>query len=103
MCELLARQAKLPPDQLFTAGLLSLLDAILDRPLHEILQQLNIAPLIHEALEGGTSAAGKIIDTARNQNRGDLHKVSGAGFDAQAIFVAWFESVRWADEVISKI
>ena len=103
MCELLARQASLPPDQLFTAGLFSLLDAILDRPLHEIIDQLNVAPLIREALAGGPTQGAKIVDIARHQNRGDLQRVGGAGFGAQQVFMAWFEAVRWADAIIATI
>ena len=101
MSELLAKQDKLAPDQLFTAGLLSLLDAILDRPLAEVMKQLNVGPLIHEALEGGDNPASRIVDTVRLQNRGDIHMITG--HDAQKVFVAWFEAVRWADDVIAKI
>src|SRR5262249_36945518 len=54
MCELLAKSATVPADEMFTAGLLSLLDAILDRPLPEILEQLPISPLVREALQGGS-------------------------------------------------
>ncbi|HEY1817798.1 MAG TPA: HDOD domain-containing protein [Kofleriaceae bacterium] len=101
MCEELAKHAKLATDQLFTAGLLSLLDAVLDRPLHEILAQMQITPLVREALEG-TGAAAKIVDTARHQARGELRS-NVAGLPAQAVFVAWYEAIRWADDVIAKI
>ncbi|HEY3801912.1 MAG TPA: HDOD domain-containing protein [Kofleriaceae bacterium] len=101
MCEELAKHAKLATDQLFTAGLLSLLDAVLDRPLHEILAQMQITPLVREALEG-TGAAANIVDTARHQARGELRS-NATGLPAQAIFVAWYEAIRWADDVIAKI
>jgi c-di-GMP phosphodiesterase len=103
MCEALAKHAHLASDQLFTAGLFSLLDAVLDRPLHDIIAQLTIAPLVREALEGGVSPAAKIVDTVRHQNRGELQTVRDAGFPAQTVFVAWFEAIRWADDVIAKI
>ena len=80
MAEGLARHVKLPSDQLFTAGLLSLLDAILDRPLGEVLKELAVAPIVRQALEGGGSAPGKLLDTVRHQNRGDLSNVRGSGF-----------------------
>jgi c-di-GMP phosphodiesterase len=101
MCEALAKHEHLATDQLFTAGLLSLLDAVLDRPLHEILAQMQIAPLVREALEGDGAAA-KIVDTARQQARGDLRRTSGS-LPAQTVFVAWYEAIRWADDVIAKI
>ena len=104
MCELLARNATVPSDEMFTAGLLSLLDAILDRPLPEILDQLPLSPLIREALvSGGTTRPAKIVETVRHQNRGDLALLASAGFSAQAVFMAWFEAVRWSDDIINRM
>ncbi|HMG24861.1 MAG TPA: HDOD domain-containing protein [Kofleriaceae bacterium] len=100
MCELLARNATIPADEMFTAGLLSLLDAILDRPLPEILEQLPLTALVKEALQGGASRPARIVDTARHQNRGDLVSLAGTGFTAQAVFMSWYDAVRWADDII---
>jgi EAL and modified HD-GYP domain-containing signal transduction protein len=103
MCELLARTATVPTDEMFTAGLLSLLDAILDRPLPEILDQLPLSPLVREALQGGASQPARIVETVRHQNRGDLASLAAAGFSAQAVFVAWYDAVRWADDIIGRL
>jgi EAL and modified HD-GYP domain-containing signal transduction protein len=89
---------------MFTAGLLSLLDAILDRPLPEILDQLPLTPLVREALlQGGTSRPARIVETVRHQNRGDMTSLAAAGFSAQAVFVAWFDAVRWAEDIMSRL
>jgi EAL and modified HD-GYP domain-containing signal transduction protein len=104
MCELLARSATVSPDEMFTAGLLSLLDAILDRPLPEILDQLPLTPLVREALlQGGTSPPARIVETVRHQNRGDMVSLATAGFSAQAVFVAWFDAVRWAADIMARL
>lgn len=104
MCEVLARSATVPADEMFTAGLLSLLDAILDRPLQEILEQMPLSPLVREALAtNGTTKPAKILETVRHQNRGDLALLASAGFSAQAVFMAWYEAVRWSDEIIGKM
>jgi hypothetical protein len=29
--------------------------------------------------------------------------LSTTGFSAQAVFVAWYDAVRWSDEIISRI
>jgi EAL and modified HD-GYP domain-containing signal transduction protein len=101
MCELLARSATMPTDEMFTAGLLSLLDAILDRPLPEILDQLPLTALVREALQqGGSTRPARILETVRHQNRGDLASLTAAGFTAQAVFMAWYDAVRWADDII---
>jgi c-di-GMP phosphodiesterase len=103
MCELLAREATVPTDEMFTAGLLSLLDAILDRPLPEILEQLPVSPLVREALKGGSSPPARILDTVRHQNRGDLRSLSAVGFSAQQVFMAWYDAVRWSDDIIGRM
>jgi c-di-GMP phosphodiesterase len=103
MCELLARNATIPADEMFTAGLLSLLDAILDRPLGEIISQLPLSALVREALQGGASRPARIVDTARHQNRGDLSSLAGTGFTAQAVFMAWYEAVRWSDDIMRRL
>jgi EAL and modified HD-GYP domain-containing signal transduction protein len=105
MCEALARGGGLPPDQLFTAGLLSLVDAVLDRPLDEVLAQLPLTPLIRDALAGDPVASlpARIVDVARAQDRGDFARVAATGFSASAVFVAWFEAIRWADELIASM
>jgi EAL and modified HD-GYP domain-containing signal transduction protein len=104
MCESLARSAVVAPDEMFTAGLLSLLDAILDRPLPEILDQLPLTPLVREALlQGGTSRPARIVETVRHQNRGDMLSLAATGFSAQAVFVAWFDAVRWAEDIMSRL
>jgi len=103
MCELLARNATIPADEMFTAGLLSLLDAILDRPLEEIISQLPLTALVKEALQGGASRPARIVDTARHQNRGDLSSLAGTGFSAQAVFMAWYDAVRWADDIMRRL
>ena len=103
MCELLARSTTVPSDEMFTAGLLSLLDAILDRPLLEILDQLPLTPLVREALLEGNSRPARIVETVRHQNRGDLALLSAAGFSAQAVFMAWYDAVRWSDDIIARM
>ncbi|HET7504369.1 MAG TPA: HDOD domain-containing protein [Kofleriaceae bacterium] len=104
MCELLARTSTVAPDEMFTAGLLSLLDAILDRPLPEILAQLPVTPLVRDALlAGGTSPPSRIVETVRHQNRGDMSALASAGFSAQAVFLAWYDAVRWADDIMSRL
>jgi EAL and modified HD-GYP domain-containing signal transduction protein len=104
MCELLARSATVPADEMFTAGLLSLLDAILDRPLPEILEQIPVTTLVRDALlPGGSSPPARIVETVRHQSRGDLSSLSSAGFSAQAVFMAWYDAVRWADDIIKRM
>ncbi|HWO21412.1 MAG TPA: HDOD domain-containing protein [Kofleriaceae bacterium] len=105
MCEALARCAELPPDQLFTAGLLSLVDAMLDRPLADVLDQLPVTPLIRGALAGDLASgpAARILAAARGQDRGDLASVAASGLPPSAVLAAWFEAICWADDLIATL
>ncbi len=101
MCELLARNTNLPTAELFTAGLLSLIDGILDQPLAEILRTLPITPTIDQALLGSrTTPAARILDAARHQDRGELDQIATTGLPSQRVFTAWFEAIQWTDELM---
>ncbi|MEJ7602239.1 MAG: HDOD domain-containing protein [Kofleriaceae bacterium] len=101
MCEALARDIRAPADQLFTAGLLSLLDAILDQPIQTILAELPVTQLIHDLVTGKPAGdCSRVVAAARAQDRGDLRSAAAAGFPAQSVFVAWYEAVRWTDELV---
>lgn len=100
-CELLARSHGLPPGELFTAGLLSLVDAILDRTLKEILHDLPITSTISEALLGDpTGHAARIVEAARLQDRGHLAEVAATGLRPDEVFTAWYDAIAWTDALI---
>ncbi|HVV81630.1 MAG TPA: HDOD domain-containing protein [Kofleriaceae bacterium] len=103
-CELLARRAGQPPGELFTAGLLSLIDGILDRPLAEVLADLSVTSTISGALAGdGTTAAARIVEAARRHDRGELEEVAETGLAPGDVFTAWFESIQWVDQVMAAL
>ena len=73
MCEALggARNAA-DANQLFTAGMLSVLDALLNRPMNELVTELALARPLGEALCGnGTSSLGQTLQRAIAYERGD--------------------------------
>ncbi len=101
-CELLARGTGMPPGELFTAGLLSLIDGILDRPLADVLGELPITPTIRAALLGDRgSPAGRILEAARHHDRGELERVGATGLAPPEVFAAWFDAIQWADRLIA--
>ncbi|NVB83783.1 MAG: HDOD domain-containing protein [Kofleriaceae bacterium] len=101
LCESLARMTKLPADELFTAGLLSLLDALVDQPLATIVEQLPVTDLIRDVvLARRDDAPARILAVARAQSRGDFDTVASAGYTPQTISTVWYDAVRWADEIV---
>ncbi len=73
ICEALAAKAG-KPDQaqdLFLMGMFSLIDAIMDRPLDDILRDVPIAPGLKDALLGKTNWHRKILDVVLNHEKAD--------------------------------
>jgi c-di-GMP-related signal transduction protein len=92
----------------FLAGMFSLLDAILRRPLGEILSELNIGRSIRKALLGTGEADDSlscVLAIVKSWELGDFHAVDAA---ARAIHLSpdelnssWLRSLSWVDTVHS--
>ena len=81
------------------------MDAILDQPLDAILDKLPVTQLIRDVVSGkDVGEPARVVMAARAQDRGDFDTVSQAGgFPPHAVFVAWYEAIRWADELIGTL
>ena len=77
-CEELGNEMALPdrPADLFLIGLLSLLDAMLDRPLPEIVSAMSLSEEIHTALLGGDSLLSEVLQLASSYDRADWYRVT---------------------------
>jgi c-di-GMP-related signal transduction protein len=77
-CELLAPLAGMPghASDLFLMGLLSVMDAILDKPLDSILADLPVRREIKEALQAQTGLYWQLLEIATAHERADWEKVS---------------------------
>lgn len=79
-CEAISHPIGIPaqsPD-LFLMGLLSVTDAILDRPMKEVLSNLPVSTEIRTALCGGTNRLRDVYDTLLAYERADWQGVSSA-------------------------
>lgn len=100
-CEQLAgSSSQTSRPEAFTVGLLSLLDAILDIPMHVILEQLNLEENLRQALVGRLGELGKllIITQAFESCQWQVHEdtLASMGIEPQAALGAYWESVRHA-------
>jgi len=68
--ELAKRMQVSNPDSYFTAGMLSILDALLDRPMAEILEKLPLSNEIHAALIEKRGSMGRVVDCVLNYEQG---------------------------------
>ena len=104
MCEFLARELGLPsPDSYFTVGLFSLLDALLDRPMDEVLSALPLAEELAEALLKKEGEAGEILGCVIAQEQNDLEAIEQLGFDPEVVNPCWVRAVEWAREACTVV
>ena len=86
----------------FLAGLFSLLDAIVLRPLDELLDELVVSDGTRMALLGGACRQRTILDLVMAYERGDWASVStlaGAlGLDERRLPGMYAEALRWANQ-----
>jgi c-di-GMP-related signal transduction protein len=109
-CEVIAQTAKLPVGDVdpFLLGMFSLLDAILQRPLAGILDDLNISRSIRDALLGATperDPLSLLLAIVKSYEVGDWQKVASAartiGLSADTLSACYLDALSWVDRVSS--
>jgi EAL and modified HD-GYP domain-containing signal transduction protein len=103
MCELLAAgRDDVAADEMFTIGLLSLADALLDAPLERVVAELPLADRVVDALLLREGPAGAILDAVTSYEIGSfgaqsvLEHGEGAG-------AAYLDALRWAQDTVNEI
>lgn len=100
LCELLARTTHEPnPATHFMVGLLSGLDAVMNRPMPEVLKELPIETAVAEALIGREGALGRTLAAVERLEAGafDAFALERVGLD-QACEL-YREAVQWAADI----
>jgi len=109
-CEVIARSAQLSvgDSDPFLLGMFSLLDAILQRPLQRILDELNIGRSLRNALLGTGGEADPlslVLRIVKSHELADFHDVEAAarviGLSAEALSTCYFQSLSWVETVFS--
>jgi len=106
-CELLAQASGQGlEDQAFLLGLFSLLDALLDRPLDEVLKEVGLAPELDSVLRGQASedtilnTIYRLVRSYESADWDEVERLSGRlGAPADLIGAAYCEALPWADEI----
>lgn len=105
VCELLATKAELKaePSQAFLMGMFSLLDALLDKPLSQLLTQLPLSNELKLALSCGQGELGYLLNAIKHYEKAEWDKVnyySNLLGISEALFATqYIESVKWCDEL----
>jgi EAL and modified HD-GYP domain-containing signal transduction protein len=98
MCEKLAEAVKIShPERCFLVGLFSVLDAIFDRPLQEIISALPLAPNIVTALLQHDGPLGSLLRCVLAYEQRDWSAAQNAvQLDSEAIAHIYKEAVMWS-------
>lgn len=98
MCELLSvTDANIDSNQAFTAGLFSLLDAMLDLPMENLLDQMPLSMPIKLALLNREGALGALLDNAIRYERGEWDGLAQRDTVSIDYNSAYLAAVSWAD------
>lgn len=109
-CEALARQAGLSKEECdpFLTGMFSLLDAILQKPLPEILDELNVGQHIRNALIGPANQNDPLslaLRIVKSYERADFEAAGAAaqslGLPTEALNTCYLESLHWVESFLA--
>lgn len=93
------------PSELFTLGLFSLIDAILDQPMEAIMGDLPLKQEIREALVEGKGEMVNYLKLAENYEKGNWDKVSEAvavlGKDEEKLPELFIQACKWSHNFAS--
>lgn len=105
MCELLAEQTghRAEREQYFTCGLFSVLDALMDRPLSELLDELPLSEHIKLAVNEYQGELGHLLQQVIDYERGDWEALRESGISTQEYRRCYLEAVVWSDESMAAL
>lgn len=107
LCERMGDLARsgVESSELFTLGLFSLIDAILDAAMDKLMATLPLSEAIKSALVGGTGELTPFLDLVLAYETGDWNSVSrvssGLRLDEKLIPGMYLDAVGWADSLSS--
>ena len=97
MCELLAAALGYEDgDVFFTAGLLSVLDALLDLPMSDVLKHLTLSDELNRALLKREGRVGRVLHSVLSYESQQWDDVPLDGLSCHEIKDAYIESLAWA-------
>lgn len=103
MCELLENTKGKNNGQMFTVGLFSLLDALMDIPMVDLLDELVLSTSIKFALLDYEGENGEILLNVILYEQGQWIDLMKHGVDTKAYFSCYMDAVKWADSTIESL
>lgn len=101
-CELAAEKFGLNPSNAFLMGMLSGMDALLNLPLEDVMDQLSISEEMTTALLNHEGDMGTLLDEVIHFMLGEWDEI-GSNSECEIIASAYQESIRWALETMQDL
>jgi EAL and modified HD-GYP domain-containing signal transduction protein len=105
-CELLAPLCREDASGAFIVGIMSLMDAILNRPMEAVISQLPLTAECKSALRGDANTLGNLLRVATWCERGAWEEISAfaceSGIPEATILNIHRNACRWADEILQE-
>ncbi|MFW2374205.1 MAG: EAL and HDOD domain-containing protein [Gammaproteobacteria bacterium] len=104
MCELLAE--KYQPDikhQMFIIGLFSVLDALMDMPMVDLLDSITLSAPVKLALLDKTGRHGEIYQQVLLYEHSEWDQLNNDGFNQHDLMMHYLQAVNWADSHIQAL
>jgi EAL and modified HD-GYP domain-containing signal transduction protein len=99
MCEIISNHLNIKHDSVFIIGLFSALDALLDRPMYEILDSLPLTEEVNNALLKHEGPLGQMLAWVLAYEKGHWDMVDESGLESQLWKHAYLESIQWTRQV----
>jgi len=104
MCELLSESVKdAEKESYLSAGLLSVIDALLDCPMEKALSELPLAEDIKAALIDGSGSIGKALSCSIAYERADWNNVRFNGLDPASVRAKYMTAIGWARKLTDEV
>jgi EAL and modified HD-GYP domain-containing signal transduction protein len=98
LCEMLAREdPDAVPERAFSAGLFSVLDALLDRPMRELIADLCLDDRLASAITDHRGPEGRLLAAVLFYERGDFAGCAQRDVRLVNLASAYWQAAEWAD------
>lgn len=104
MCELLAIKRKtVSPEQAFTVGLFSALDAVMDLPMVELLDTISLSSPIKFALLNREGELGQLLRQVLSYEKGKWSELDTSQLSSTDFSTSYINAIQWVTESISAL
>lgn len=104
MCSAVADRTGWPdPASYFTVGVMSILDALTDMPMRDLVSPLPLADDVKDALVDRTGSKGLVLNAAVAYERAEWERLDDSQLDASVLTESYLSALSWSQRVLSHV